>query len=120
LDKWQLIQDFLVAIQAGQQADTVINQSSDPELAQLVAKELCLLTAKPEIFVLNVDETAVAEPASIIAAYALKLGVNPNQIVVISAKIESEISILTLEDQQLYLADLGLTQSGLKDSRSSL
>jgi len=114
LDKWQLVQEFLKTVQAGHQAASVIANSNDPELAQLVAKELCLLTAKPEIFVLNVDESAVAAPEKIIAEFAPKLGVNSSQIVVISAKIESEISTLTTEDQQLYLADLGLTQSGLE------
>ena len=48
------------------------------------------------------------------AKWGKELGVNPAQIVIISAKIESEIAVLSAEDQALYLEDLGLKQSGLE------
>lgn len=112
--KWQLIQEFKAVVSAGRPASEVLLQHPDLELADIVAKELCLLTAKPEIFVLNVDEVDVAKSAEVIAEYAPKLKVSPAQIVVVSAKIESEIAVLTVEDQELYLADLGLTESGLE------
>ncbi len=113
-DRWNCIQEFLTVIQKGQQASEVFKTTTNPELATQVANELCLLTAKPEIFVLNVDEASVGQSEKIIAEYAPKLGVNPIQIVVISAQIESEVATLTAEDQALYLADLGLTESGLE------
>lgn len=113
-DRWNMIQEFLAVVQSGQQASTVFAKTSNPELAQQVASELCLLTAKPEIFVLNVDEASVSQSTAIVAEYAPRLGVQPTQIVVISAQIESEVATLTAEDQALYLADLGLTESGLE------
>lgn len=113
-DRWNMIQEFLAVVQSGQQASTLFAKTSNLELAQQVANELCLLTAKPEIFVLNVDESAVGQGAQVAVEYAPKLGVKASQIVVISAQIESEVATLTAEDQALYLADLGLTESGLE------
>ncbi|MDZ4221778.1 MAG: redox-regulated ATPase YchF [Patescibacteria group bacterium] len=64
-------------------------------------KELQLITAKPMLRVLNVDEgDAAAEPGQ------------ANEVV-ISAKIESELSELSAEDSQAMMADLGLNASGL-------
>jgi len=114
LERWKMIQEFHQMVAAGQQASELLKQTHDPDLAQQVAKELCLLTAKPEIFVLNVDEAQVAQTDKLIAEFAPQLGVVPHQVVVISAQIESEIATLTTQDQQLYLADLGLNQSGLE------
>jgi GTP-binding protein YchF len=114
MERWAMVQEFLKVVSAGKSASQVIQASSNPELAAEVAKELCLLTAKPEIFVLNVDETELKNSAAIATEYAATLQVAATQIVVISAKIESELASLGAEDQALYLEDLGLTQSGLE------
>jgi ribosome-binding ATPase YchF (GTP1/OBG family) len=84
------------------------------EAEKIVARDLCLLSAKPEIFAINVDENQAGESAKLIPQLAQELGVRPDQLVIISAKIESELAVLSTEDQQLYLADLGLEQSGLE------
>lgn len=79
-----------------------------------VCKELSLMTAKKEIFVINVSETQLGEGiAKLTARFATELLVEPSQIIVMCNKIESELSSLADEDRQLYLAELGLEQSGL-------
>jgi ribosome-binding ATPase len=111
LKRWQAVQTLKTRVSAGQMA--MIETESD-EYILAVAKELCLLTAKREIFVINVDESEVSKQAELTAEFAKRLAVKPDQIVIVSAKIESELSSLTEEDQQLYLADLGLQKSGLE------
>lgn len=105
--KWAVIQDFLKRIEQGQ------NLSCQSETEKLVAKELCLLTAKKEIFAINVDEQDLAQATAITEDFAKKLQVKKEQIVIISAKIESELAVLANEDQQLYMQELGLKESGL-------
>lgn len=64
-------------------------------------KELQLITAKPMLRVLNVDEGDAAAEAG-----------QANEVV-ISAKIESELAELSTEDSQAMMAELGLSASGL-------
>jgi GTP-binding protein YchF len=105
--KWDTIQEFLVQIEKGQ------SLNCQSEIEKLVAKELCLLTAKSEIFAINVDEKDLMKADEITALFATKLKVKKAQIVVISAKIESELATLAEEDQKMYMDELGLKQSGL-------
>ncbi len=97
-----------------------IKSGKKPETAALdewqksVAKELCLLSAKPEIVVVNVDEAKLAGSEKLTQEYASLLALDPEQIVISSAKIESELSVLSQEDQQEYMKELGITQSGLE------
>lgn len=76
--------------------------------------ELPLFSKKPFLVVLNVDEEDLKRSQEIEKEYGEKLKVNPDQIVVISAKTESELSELSNEDQKTYLADLGVEKSGLE------
>ncbi len=86
---------------------------SDAVVARRLAQELNLLTSKPEIFVLNVDETALIDSEQLIAQWQQTLACPATQIVVVSAKIEAEIGNLDQEEQSLFLTELGLPQSGL-------
>jgi len=87
--------------------------------AQLTAEErpafqrLQLITAKPMMYVLNVEEAAVATGNAYSAKaeeYAELQGV---PAVVISAAIEAEVAQLPPADQVDYLAHLGLKETGL-------
>lgn len=75
---------------------------------------LPLFSKKPYLVVLNVDEGDLVKSREIEIEYAEKLGVNKDQIVVISARTESELSELSESDQVAYLKDLGVTKSGLE------
>lgn len=77
-------------------------------------RDLFLLTAKPEIIVLNVAESDIQNSNQLIIQYANQLNVSPEKFVVISAKIEAELASLTEEEQAEYLKELGLSSSGLE------
>jgi ribosome-binding ATPase YchF (GTP1/OBG family) len=67
---------------------------------------------KPFIYVANVEEDKIAEisPDDV----RKKLNVGPEVgVVVVSAKIESELMDLSTEEAEMFLADLGLKESGL-------
>lgn len=77
-------------------------------------ENLPLFSKKPYLVVLNVDEGDLRQVKELEKKYAEKLKINPDQIVVISAKTESELSELSAEDQKTYLNDLGVEKSGLE------
>jgi hypothetical protein len=112
--RWEFIEKFLKTLQAGKNIIFDISTYGDIKLAKQIARELNLLTAKPEIYVLNVDESTLKAELGQVDKWAKTLSVRPEQIVIVSAKIESEIAVLSSEDQALYLEDLGLKQSGLE------
>ena len=73
-------------------------------------KELGLLTAKPFIFVFNVDEAVLTDAAKKAALEAL---VAPAKAVFLDAKIESELIDLDPGDAAELLASTGQDESGL-------
>ena len=80
-----------------------------------ILKDLTLLTAKKSLYVANVGEDEVSdysgnEFVKQIEDYAAKEG---SGVVVVSARIESEIAELSDEEATAFLADLGLEESGL-------
>lgn len=84
------------------------------EEEQKYSKQLSLLTAKPILVVLNVDEGELKSAREVEEDFAQKLKLNPNQIVAICAKTEAELSDLSVEDQKIYMQDLGIEKSGLE------
>ena len=80
------------------------------------ARTLFLLTAKPEIVVLNVseDDESLVQNEILRQRYADLLQITENRIIVICAKIEEEIAGLSEVDQKAYLKELGLVHSGLE------
>lgn len=74
-----------------------------------------LLAEKPIIYVANINESnAACLSHEIIAKYNLESVVkNPETLIPISAKIESELVDMKPEEQKEYLAELGLSESGL-------
>lgn len=75
-------------------------------------RELHLITAKPVMYVANVDESGFENNPHVDAVRELaeKEGA---EVVVICAAIESEIALLDDEDKLEFLADLGLDEPGL-------
>jgi GTP-binding protein YchF len=75
-------------------------------------KQLFLLTAKPIMYVANVDESGLAGNDYInkVSALAAEEGA---QLVTVCAAIEAEIALLDDEDKQIFLADLNLDEPGL-------
>jgi GTP-binding protein YchF len=78
------------------------------DLADL--RDLQLLTAKPFLYVFNVDEAELADPA---LQEKLAAAVAPAQAVFLDAKTESELAELSPEDAAEMLTELGLGEPGL-------
>jgi hypothetical protein len=77
-------------------------------------EDIQLLTAKPVLYACNVDEASVVNGNAFVEQLKEAVKGEDAEVIVISAKIESEIALLeTEEEQQMFLADLGLTQSGM-------
>ena len=77
-----------------------------------VLKPLCLITAKPAMFVGNVDETGFENNPYLdqLRAYAVTQGA---PVVVICAKMEAEMADMSDEDKQMFLAEIGQEEPGL-------
>lgn len=78
-------------------------------------KELTLLTAKKSVFVANISEDEISdysgnEYVKRVQEYAANEG---SEVVVVSARIESEIAELSAEESRAFLEDLGVSESGL-------
>jgi GTP-binding protein YchF len=72
-----------------------------------------LLTAKPVLYVCNVDEGAAAEGNALSAKVFDKAAAEGAKAVVVSAAIEAEIVTLDSADRAEFLSDLGLHETGL-------
>lgn len=73
-----------------------------------------LLTAKPVMYVCNVDEKSVVTGNKHVEAVCEAVKNENAEILVIAAAIESEIASLeSFEERQLFLNDLGLSESGV-------
>ena len=108
----------------GKKADTLVLVVIDEALACLNAgtplslssidlepiRELGLLTAKPILFVFNVDEEVLGDPARLQELANL---VKPAEAVFLDAKVESELIDLSPEEANELLASLGQNESGL-------
>jgi GTP-binding protein YchF len=98
--------ELIEALQAGRPARTVPPPADAPD----AVTQLQPLTAKPVLFVVNVDEGSTEVPAAI-ASYAASQGAGA---VAISARLEAELAELDPEEAAAMRADLGLTESGLE------
>ncbi len=80
-----------------------------------IVKGLHLLTIKPMLYVANVGEEDVADPSNNeyvgqVREFAAK---DNAEVIVICAKIESEIVELEGEEKAMFLEELGIAESGL-------
>lgn len=84
--------------------------SSLPSIDEDVIKDLHLLTAKPVIYVFNVDESALTNDA---AKQQLSSLVSPARSLFVCAKLEEEIKDLDAMDAAELLESYGVKESGL-------
>ncbi len=79
---------------------------------QKLLQPLCLLTAKPAIYVANVDDNGFENNPLLtrVEEYAANEGA---PVVAICASLEAEIAELSDEDKQIFLADINMEEPGL-------
>lgn len=80
---------------------------------KLLVRELFFITAKPVLYVANVGEKEIHTPSDAVKAVQDLAKKEGTECVVLSGAIESEISSLPEEEQEAFLKDLNLTESGL-------
>jgi len=89
-----------------------LTQPKDVEEAKALERAQ-LLTAKPVLYVCNVDEGDAAEGNALSQRVFEKAAAEGAQAVVISAAIEAEIATLPMDDREAFLGDLGIHETGL-------
>jgi ribosome-binding ATPase len=109
LDQDRLLRAAMTALEAGRPARTVQVAEDDRRAWRL----LQLLTAKPVLFVCNVEEASAASGNAQSARVAEMAARQGAASVVISARIEEEISQLDAEEAAMFLKEMGLHEAGL-------
>jgi GTP-binding protein YchF len=104
-----LVQRALKPLRDGKPA-RVVERKPEEEKAFAM---LGLMTAKPVVYVCNVEEAAAAEGNDFSRKVEARAKEEGAVSVVISAKIESEIAVLSREEREDYLAAVGLKEAGL-------
>jgi len=105
----RLLKAAIEALEVGQPARTVAVDAEDRKAWDM----LQLLTAKPVLYVCNVDEAHAADgnaQSAVLAEMAAREGA---AAVVISARIEEEISQLEPDEAAMFLEEMGLHEAGL-------
>jgi GTP-binding protein YchF len=109
VDQVRLLELAQAAIESGKPARTVEIDADDAKQWKL----LQLLSTKPVLYVCNVEEDKAGSgnaQSERVAAMAASQG---NSHVVISARIEEEISQLEAEEAEMFLGEMGLEEAGL-------
>ena len=84
---------------------------TDEEWASV--KDAQLMTAKPVLFVCNVDEAGLLEENAHVAAVRAHAASHEAEVIVLCAKIEAELSELEPAERLEFLHDLGIDEPGL-------
>ncbi|MEM1363104.1 MAG: redox-regulated ATPase YchF [Pseudomonadota bacterium] len=105
----RLLKAALTVLEEGQPARVVEIAAEDAK----AWKMLQLLTAKPVLFVCNVEENSAADGNAQSAKVAEMAANQGAGIVIISAAIEEEISQLDTDEADVFLEEMGLEEAGL-------
>ncbi len=114
-DKAQLqMAHLLERVRVWLDSGTAVRSMALTQIEQAALKPLCLLTAKPVLFVSNVDEHDLdggkGSNVEVVKAHAHDFG---DELVLVSARIEQEIAALDHQERSAFINDLGVTESGL-------
>jgi ribosome-binding ATPase len=98
---------------------TLLNQGQPARLLEVVEedrrelRELHLLTAKPVMYIANVDEAGLGADNAHLTALRARAAAERAIVVPVCAAIEAEIARLPEADRVEFLRDLGLSEPGL-------
>ncbi len=104
-----LVQRALVLLREGKPA-RLLDRTAEEEKA---FRMLALLTAIPVLYVCNVAEASAATGDAFSRQIEARAKAEGAGSVVISAKIEAEIAVLSRQERDEYLAMIGLAEPGL-------
>ena len=109
LEQDALLRRALAALEQGKPARTVAVSEEERKSWRM----LQLLTSKPVLYVCNVEESSAASGNALSAKVAEMAAAQGAAHVVISARIEEEISQLAPDEASMFLEEMGLTEAGL-------
>ncbi|MBB3941162.1 hypothetical protein GGR39_002830 [Novosphingobium fluoreni] len=89
-----------------------LTQTADEEEAR-VFRQAQLLTAKPVLYVCNVEEEAAAEGNAFSTRVFEKAKAEGASAVIVSAAIEAELTGMDIEERMAFLEEMGLHETGL-------
>jgi GTP-binding protein YchF len=109
--QYEVLRQIKEALDKGLPARSVKFETPDD---QKFARELFLLTAKPVLYVCNVDDASAANGNKYVDAVREAIKDEDAQLLVVAAQTESEIAELdTWEERQEFLVEIGLQESGV-------
>ncbi|MFH2086016.1 MAG: redox-regulated ATPase YchF [bacterium] len=113
--RWSAVQKLRELLSAGHSARQV--DLSEEEMK--AAADLWLLTAKPQMWVLNTDEAGVAKSGAMITDFVERLRakhveIQESDCVVICAKLEEELAGFNEAERLEYLKSAGIVRTGLE------
>lgn len=80
---------------------------------RIMLGEYCLLTAKPVLYIANVDDGSLPDGNEFVERVRLHAAEEGARVAVVSAQIESELAEMDEESKMDFLGDLGLSEPGL-------
>ncbi len=104
-----LVLSFKEKLESGQNTRSFGGSQAELELIN----DLQLLTAKPVIYLANVDEAAILDRNHYVEQLETAVQNEDAQVITICASLESQIAELDPEEQNMFLAEFGLVESGL-------
>ena len=108
---YEVLVRFKEALEQGKSARTVKFDSKEDVK---IAHDLFLLTAKPVLYVCNVDEASAVKGNKYVDMIREAIKGEDADILIVAAKIESEIAEFeTYEERELFLSEIGLEESGV-------
>lgn len=109
--QYSVMTQIKAALEQGKSARTVKFETPEEQIA---LRDLFLLTSKPVLYLCNVDEASAKDGNAYVEAVREAVKDEEAEVLVISAKIESEISELeSYDERQMFLEELGLEESGV-------
>ncbi len=110
MTEYGLLLRYREALGRGLGARTVVCANEEEEAC---ARQMFLLTAKPVLYVCNVDDASAATGNAYVERVRRAVEGENARLMVISAQTEADIAELeTYEEKQMFLEDLGLEESG--------
>ncbi|MBK6344198.1 MAG: redox-regulated ATPase YchF [Flavobacteriales bacterium] len=108
--RFDLLTRIRTALLKGESARTAITANDDPALLN----EFQLLTAKPVMYVCNVDEKSAVKGNEYVEKVRAAVASENAEVIFVTAAIEAEIASLeTPEEREMFLKDIGLEEPGV-------
>ena len=113
-EQYEREREALVRCKAALEDGTPIREVELDEEEERLLRGFGFLTQKPLLVLFNVGENQLGEPSDELVASAREQQGRPGvEIHALAGRIEMEISQLDAEDAELFMADLGISESSL-------